>query len=117
MIIGAQRGTPGQFWVEDHLVTPGVMPSQNLVLYDSLPLVITDLQNWQIDAAIAHNYPMLNAIEGKPLRIMGEIDTNEVCGVAVRKEDTELLSLINDGLTKLMNDPYWNVLIQKYDMK
>jgi polar amino acid transport system substrate-binding protein len=117
MIIGAQRGTPGQSWVEDHLVTPGVMPSQNLVLYDSLPLVITDLQNWQIDAAIAHTSPMLNAIEGKPLHIIGEIDTNEVYGVAVRKEDTELLSLINDGLTKLMNDPYWNVLIQNYDMK
>ena len=117
MVIGAQRGTPGQYWIEYHLITPGVMPGQNLVLYDSLPLVITDLQDWQIDAAIAHNYPMIDAIEGKPLHVIGEIDTNESCGVAVRKEDTGLLSLINDGLTKLMNDSYWNVLIQEYDMK
>jgi polar amino acid transport system substrate-binding protein len=117
MVVGAQRGTPGQSWVEEHLIDSGMMPVDHLILYDNLPLVITDLQNSQIDAAIAHNYPMLDAIEGKPLHVIGEIDTNESCGVAVRKEDTALLSLINDGLTKLMNDPYWNTLIQKHDMK
>jgi polar amino acid transport system substrate-binding protein len=116
LIIGAQRSTSGQFWVEDHLITPGIMPVENLMLYDTLPLAVDDLQNKQIDAAIAHDYPLRYAIEGKPLHSIGEIDTNESYGVAFRKEDTDLLFLINDGLVQLMDDPFWNDLIQKYNM-
>lgn len=114
--VGAQRGTTGQFWVEDNLITPGKMPKDKLILYDTFPLVATDLQNKRIDAAIYDRPPMLDAIEGKPLHIIGEIDTNEVYGVAIRKEDTELLKMINEGLTELMKDPYWEELKIKYDM-
>ena len=59
---------------------------------------------------------MLEAIEGKPLSIIGEIDTNEEYGVAVRKSNPELLETINDGLTMLMADPYWEELKTKYGM-
>lgn len=114
--VGAQRGTTGQFWVEDNLITPGKMPKEKLVLYDTFPLVAADLQNKRINAAIYDRPPMLDAIEGKPLHIIGEIDTNEVYGVAIRKEDTALLAMINEGLTELMKDPYWEELKEKYDM-
>jgi ABC-type amino acid transport/signal transduction systems, periplasmic component/domain len=114
--VGAQRGTTGQFWVEENLIDTGKMAQDKLVLYDSFPLVATDLQNKRIESAIYDRPPMLDAIAGKPLHIIGEIDTNEVYGVAIRKEDTALLNLINEGLTELMNDPYWDELIEKYDM-
>jgi polar amino acid transport system substrate-binding protein len=117
LTVGAQRGTTGQFWVEDNLIPPhGNMSPDNLVLYDSFPLVATDLQNKRIQAAIYDRPPMLDAIEGKPLHIIGEIDTHEVYGVAIRKEDTALLNTINEGITELMADPYWEELKQKYDM-
>jgi polar amino acid transport system substrate-binding protein len=34
--------------------------------------------------------------------------------VAVRKSDTELLKIINEGYKKLMADPYWKELQKKY---
>jgi polar amino acid transport system substrate-binding protein len=116
LIIGAQRGTTGAIEVEEILIETGLMPEENLKLYDNFPLVATDLQNKRIDAAVYDTPPMLDAIADKPLILIGEIDTGEEYGVAIRKDDTELLAKINDGLTALMDDPYWEELKEKYDM-
>ncbi len=116
LIIGAQRGTTGQIWVEENLIDTGKMSAENLKLYDNFPLVATDLQNKRIDAAIYDTPPMLDAIAGKPAHIIGEIDTGEEYGIAIRKDDVELLNIMNEGLEKLMNDPYWEELQEKWDM-
>jgi polar amino acid transport system substrate-binding protein len=116
MIVGGQRGTTGAIWVEDNLIETGLMPEENLKLYDSFPLVITDLGNARIEAAIYDRPPLERAIAGKPINIIYDIDTNEEYGVAVRKDDTELLATINEGLTELMEDPYWEELKEKYEM-
>lgn len=116
LIVGAQRGTSGQYWVEDNLVANGTMAADKLVTYDNFPLVITDLQNKRLQAAIYDTVPMADAIKGKPVHVIGEIDTNELYGVAVRKDDTELLTVMNEGLTELMADPYWDELKANYSM-
>jgi polar amino acid transport system substrate-binding protein len=114
--VGAQRGTTGAFWVEENLVNKSLMKPDQLVTYDNFPLVATDLQNKRIDFAIYDRPPMLDAIAGKPLSIIGEIDTGEDYGVAVRKADTELLDKINKGLDLLMQSPMWDELKTKYKM-
>jgi polar amino acid transport system substrate-binding protein len=116
MVIGAQRGTTGAFWVEEHLIEAGKMPATNLKLYDNFPLVATDLQNKRLDAAIYDTPPLLDAIAGKPLTIIGDIDTGEEYGIAIRKSDPELLETMNEGLTLLMSDPYWDELKETYEM-
>ncbi len=116
LVIGAQRGTTGAFWVEEHLIATGKMPAGNLITYDNFPNVAQDLQNKRLDAIIYDTPPLLDAIAGKPLIKIGDIDTGEEYGVAIRKEDTELLAIINDGLLQLMNDPYWKELQEKYEM-
>ncbi|ADN35180.1 extracellular solute-binding protein family 3 [Methanolacinia petrolearia DSM 11571] len=116
-IIGAQSGTSGAQWVEENLIDTGIMPAENFKnTYSTFPLVSEDLKNQRIDFAIYDKPPMLEAIEGKPLSIIGEIDTNEEYGVAIRKSDVELLETINDGLTQLMADPYWEELKTEYGM-
>ena len=114
--IGGQRGTTGQIWVEKNLIDTGLMPKENLKLYDNFPLVAEDLKNNRLDAAIYDKPPMLEAIAGKPIVIVGEINTGEEYGVAIRKGDTELLNQINKGLTTLMADPYWEELKTKFEM-
>jgi polar amino acid transport system substrate-binding protein len=116
LIIGAQRGTTGQMWVEKNVIDTGLMPKENLITYDKFPMVAEDLRIKRLDAAIYDKPPMLEAIAGKPIVIVGEINTGEEYGVAVRKGDTELLNLINEGLIALMADPYWEELKTKYEM-
>ncbi len=115
--VGAQRGTTGAFWVEENLVNASLMGPDMLVTYDNFPLVATDLQNKRLDFAIYDRPPMVDAIEGKPISIIGEIDTGEDYGVAIRKEDTKLLETINEGLDLLMQSPKWEELRQKYEME
>ncbi|WP_048152522.1 ABC transporter substrate-binding protein [Methanolacinia paynteri] len=115
-VIGGQRGTSGVEWIENNLIETGIMPEKNLLTYDTFPLVSEDLKNKRIDFAVYDKPPMLEAIEGKPLSVIGEIDTNEEYGVAIRKSDPELLETINDGITMLMADPYWEELKTKYGM-
>lgn len=116
VVMGAQRGTTGQIWVEENLIANGTMPKDNLKLYDNFPLVITDLQNQRIQASIYDRPSHLAAIAGKPIHIIGEINTGEEYGVAMRKDDTELQEKINTGLNDLMNDPYWQVLLENYGL-
>ncbi|HOJ96284.1 MAG TPA: basic amino acid ABC transporter substrate-binding protein [Methanospirillum sp.] len=115
--VGAQRGTTGAFWVEENLVNKSILSPDMLVTYDNFPLVATDLQNKRIDFAIYDRPPMLDAIAGKPLHIIGEIDTGEEYGIAIRKSDTELLQTMNEGLVRLMASPKWAELKQKYEME
>ncbi len=115
--VGAQRGTTGAFWVEENLVNKSILSPDMLVTYDNFPLVATDLQNKRIDFAIYDRPPMLDAIAGKPIHIIGEIDTGEEYGIAIRKSDTALLATMNEGLARLMASPKWTELTEKYKMR
>ncbi|MCL1986246.1 MAG: ABC transporter substrate-binding protein [Betaproteobacteria bacterium] len=87
-------------------------------LYDSAPLMIEDVLNGRIDAALMDSLPALDSIsKGKPVKIAGTHGDPVLFGVAFRKDDTELQKLVNEGYKKLMADPFWKQLQQKYDVK
>jgi len=46
--------------------------------------------------------------------VVGTIETGEIYGYAVRKGDTKLLSLLNEGLRRLKASPEWDKLVQKW---
>jgi len=114
--VGTQRGCTAAMWIEDNLVKPGILPKDNLKLYDNFPLAVKDLENGRIDAAMMDDVIVQKAVEGKALRILGTISTGEEYAVAVRKEDTDLLNMLNQGLDLLMKSPKWQELKDKYDM-
>jgi len=50
--VGTQSGTIMYYWLEDNLVTPGLMSSDNISLYERNEQVALDLQAGRIDLAI-----------------------------------------------------------------
>lgn len=50
--IGTQTGTIMQYWVEDNLITPGLMDADNLLLYERNDQVALDLDAGRIEIAI-----------------------------------------------------------------
>jgi polar amino acid transport system substrate-binding protein len=115
-VIGTQRGCTAAIWVEDNLIEAGKMSAENLKQYDNTPLAVNDLETGRIDAVMYDDLVLKDIISGKPVKIIGSVETNEQFGIAVRKDDTELLDELNAGLEKLMNDPYWEELKEKYNM-
>lgn len=86
-----------------------------LRFYDSAPLAVEDLLNGRIQAALMDELPANDAIEkGRAVKKAGVHGTPDQFGVAMRKEDTELHALINEGYKKLLADPYWQELQKKY---
>ena len=59
-----------------------------------------------------------DAMKNTPVKILGALGmADENFGDAVRKEDTRLLEMLNEGLTQLMASPQWAELKKKYELE
>ena len=115
--IGTQRGCTAAHWIEDNLVKKGILAADKFRLYDNFPLAAKDLEIGRIQSAMMDDVIIATAIKDKPLKIVGTIKTGEEYAVAMRKEDKELQTSINDGIKKLMASPKWKELQKKYKME
>ncbi|KUG20925.1 extracellular solute-binding protein, family 3 [hydrocarbon metagenome] len=116
-VIGTQRGCSAEAWIRDNLVQAGTLPADRLVLKDSIQLSLSELMSGDIDAVMYDEPVIAWAIRDKPLRMAGVVETNEEYAIAVRKEDTELLEMLNEGLDRLMRSSKWQELIRKYGLE
>jgi polar amino acid transport system substrate-binding protein len=111
--VGAQRGTTEAKWMKENLIQKG--KNFSLREYDSAPLAVEDVVNGRIAAAAMDDAPAKDAMRKKPVKILGTFGMHdENFAYAVRKEDAELLKMLNEGLEKLMADPYWEELKATY---
>lgn len=112
--LGVQRGTNEAEWLAKS--RDANKWNYELRYYDSAPMAVEDLVNGRIDAAGIDSAPAEDAIHKakKPVKIVGEFAEKDNFGVAVRKEDKELLQKINTGYELLQKDPYWEVLKAKH---
>jgi polar amino acid transport system substrate-binding protein len=116
-VIGTQSGCTAAIWIDTNLIGTGKMPQGNLKLYDNTPLAVDDLTSGRIDAVMYDDLVLKDIIANKSVKKIGNIETKEEFGIAVRKADADLLAVLNDGLVQLKADPYWQELIVKYKMK
>jgi len=113
--VGSQRGCTAAEWIEEHLIKTGILPKDNLKLYESFSLALKDLINGRIDSAMMDDVMIEDALRKRqPIKIVGIIKTGEEYGVAVRKEDKELKEMLNEGINRLKKSPKWDELIAKY---
>lgn len=111
--LGVQRGTNEHSLLEKRIKAENL--DIELRLYDSPPMSIQDLLNGRIDAIAIDSAPMEDAIRyGKAIKPVGTYAEGDTFGVAVRKTDTELLKMINEGYVHLKADPFWKELHAKY---
>ena len=110
--IGVQRGTTAQTWLQENMINKGV--DIKLKLYDNFLLAIEDLLIGRIDSAVIDGPTAQSAIADRKATIVGTINTGEIYGYAVRKGDTELLDLLNEGLKRLQASPKWEELVNEW---
>lgn len=111
--LGVQRGTSEADAIKQEQKEKGY-PFE-LRQYDNAPLAVADLLNKRIDAALMDKLPADDAIaHGRAVKIAGTHGEVDNFGVAIRKEDSKLKQLVDEGYRKLMADPYWVELQKKY---
>ena len=111
--LGVQRGTSEADAIQQEQKAKGY-PFE-LRFYESAPLAVEDLLNGRIDAALMDSLPAEDAIaKGKDVKKAGTHGEPDEFGVALRKGDTELRRIVDEGYKQLMADPYWKELQKKY---
>ncbi len=110
--LGVQRGTSEAEWLQEQLKEKDWKFA--LRYYDSAPMAVADVVNGRIDAAAMDDAPASDAVSKRPVEIVGTFGKPEKFGYAVRKGDKELLETLNTGLRKLMDDPYWQELVNEF---
>ncbi len=114
--VGVQIGTTGHFAAEK-------IDGVTVKAYDDIGLAIEDLLNKNLDAAVADSliaaeFVLDNANYADKLQINGNISGDkEQIAIAVKKGNTELLTILNDTLAALKADgtlddlkKQWNIL-------
>lgn len=114
--IGVQRGTNTHTMLIDMAKQPGM--SFEIVAYDSTDLSVQDLPVGRIHGSAMDSSIAREVKKGRPFKVSGTFDVEpDSYGYAVRKNDTELLNTLNEGLKKLMADPYWSELKAKWELE
>jgi polar amino acid transport system substrate-binding protein len=110
--VGVQQGTTGDFAVE-------AVPSITRKAFDEVGLAIEDMINGNLAAVVCDSVTAIDFVaanesyKGK-LEILGEPFTEEEFGIAVKKGNTELMALLNDGLDKVIADGTQAKLVDKW---
>ncbi len=110
--VGVQQGTTGDFAVE-------AVSSIDRRAYDDVGLAVEDMVNGNLDAVVCDSVTAIDYVaanenfKGK-LKIIGEPFTEEEFGIAVQKNNTELLNLINTGLATVVADGTRAELVEKW---
>ncbi|MGL4208608.1 MAG: ABC transporter substrate-binding protein, partial [Candidatus Adiutrix sp.] len=111
--LGVQSGTNEAEYLKNAIEEKGW--NYTLKFYTSPPLAIEDLINGRIAGAAIDSAPANHALKAnRPIKIVGEFAEGDDFGVAVRKEDSELLETINKGYELLKQDPFWEELQARY---
>ena len=116
MNLGIQRGTSEAQWLEKNK-EPNKW-NYTLLYYDNQTMAIEDLINGRIKVIGTDDVSAMEAIaQGRQIKILSTYGQKTNFGVAMRKEDSELMALVNEGYKQLKADPYWEELKTKHGIK
>lgn len=108
-IVGAQDATTGETYANDETDAAEVRG------YPEGPDAIAAVTTGQVDAAIIDQPVAVDAVEKQGgVEIAAEIPTNELYGIALSKENPELLDAVNGALSDLKDDGTLTDLYQQY---
>ncbi len=118
--IGTQSGMIMYYWVEDNLITPGLMTSDTLFLYERNEQVALDLQAGRIDLAIMDLEPVKQFIADPSFGFVevwrGPMDPNGQA-VAIMKGQAELKAEIDKHLNAMIEEGFIDALLLEYGVE
>jgi polar amino acid transport system substrate-binding protein len=111
--VGAQRATISASYLEDNL-----KDTVSIKLYDTQENAYLDLESGRTDVVLADmlvTYAWLQKGAGEKFAFIGEpVNIDDSIGIAVRKDDTELRTRLNDALATIVANGTYQKINDKY---
>ena len=118
--IGTQSGTIMYYWVEDNLITPGLMDEANLSLYERNEQVALDLQAGRIQLGLMDLEPgkqfMADPEFGFVQVWRGPMDPNGQA-IPIMQGETELKAELDRIITDLLNEGFIRETLDGYGIE
>jgi ABC-type amino acid transport substrate-binding protein len=109
-----------QYWVENKLITPGLMKKENMFLYERNEQVALDLQAGRIDIAVMDMEPgkqfMSDPAFGFKQLWRGVMET-EGQSIAIKQGETALKTELDKHLTDLLKVGFISKLLTQYGVQ
>lgn len=113
--VAAQIGTTGYFAAQK---LPGIAEAKS---YDDVGLAVEDLYNGRVDAvlcddAVAYDYALQNEKYADKLELafVVEADSKEYLGIAVQKDNAELVDMLNKALAAIKASGEYDTIMTKW---
>jgi len=110
--VGAETSTTGEMLLKDYVNQTG--KQINIKSYENFILIVQDLVNGKLDAAMIDTPVAQSFTKQYPVTISATIDTGQRFALAVNKDDMQLLNQLNAALQQLLNSPEWDKLVSKW---
>jgi polar amino acid transport system substrate-binding protein len=110
LMVGVQLGTTGDIWLTEET-------DAEVVRYDENTLAFQALANGDVDAAVADSPTAIAIVQANPemnLKVLPEAYTDELYGIAVNKDRTDLLEAINAGLAAIRENGTYDEIYDKW---
>ncbi len=116
MKVAAQIGTSSADLVQQ-LEKDGKIKEAKI--YNKVSDAVADLQNGAVDALINDKPVTLEYMKKQPdkIKIVGDTLNEETLGIAVAKDNKELLEKINKGLANIKKSGEFDKLLEKWNLK
>jgi polar amino acid transport system substrate-binding protein len=111
-VVGVQIDTTGQTKAEELQPKVGIKEIQK---FDTILVAFEALEQGKIDAII-NDYPVNMYVSGKrgKTKVVTKIKTNEQYGIGIRKDNTALVTSINNALKAVQNDGTYATIYKKW---
>ncbi|MCS7111141.1 MAG: basic amino acid ABC transporter substrate-binding protein [Ignisphaera sp.] len=111
-IVGVGSGTTAEGLLTDFVKDTG--KNIDVKSYDSYVLAVKDLVNGRLDAVVIDTPVARSFAESYDIVVSCIVETGEKYGLAVRKNDTELLNNLNKVLEEFLKSKEWQEIINKH---
>lgn len=101
--IGVQAGSVFQSWLEETLVQPGILPKENLILYDDIEQAVRDLRLNRVDMVVMDVIPAQRYVERGGVKIAAQGLNRLRFAMAVRNGSDDLRRNLNTALIDMQN--------------
>lgn len=110
-IVGVQKGTTNLDYANSKLVPRGVQ----VKVFTAAPDAYTDLEAGNIQAVVDDAPAAQAQVLSRPgLQVVQDIPTGEQYGLAVSKDNPQLLDAMNSALTQVINDGTYAAIFDTY---
>jgi polar amino acid transport system substrate-binding protein len=108
--VGVQLGTTGDIWLSEET-------QAEVVRYDENTLAFQALASGDLDAAMADGPTAVDIVKANPemnLKVLEDVYTDELYGIAVNEDQEELLIAINRAIAELKADGTYDQIYEKW---